>query len=292
MNGQLVNPTTLRNVVYSNQNVQQPTDGNNGQVLYYDNGAPTSSENLNFDGDELNIDGGLFATNPAKVNGWITSGGTNPVGATSLYPPVTYGASRSGSSIGWNLAIGYGEMVFMNNYLSSNGGFYFHQRTGQETSSVLLAASLEIAPPYTMAGNTYVSNLHTNGITRFMPPGPQVFPIGNSRSYNIEQRVYCGTFGPGQSDQLQLRLTEGGQLSIFITAVGTESNATYNGYAFRGSNTPGAGYLVTAPLPPTTGAVRISFGANTEGAWNIYFSNTSGVNAVWQVTHMANPLIV
>lgn len=66
MNGQLTNSRTMTAALYANQHETRATDADDTEILYYNNGAPTSSAGLTFDGSAVNVTGSVNTT--ANVN--------------------------------------------------------------------------------------------------------------------------------------------------------------------------------------------------------------------------------
>lgn len=286
--GQLSNTTTLNNVLYSNQQSDLATDENDGELLYYENGGPQSSPALTFDGTELLVDASLSVEESARSYGWITSSTRHTGPGTPLYPPVPYGSNiSSGASIGWNFSVGRGTMDFMNNYESAQGGFYFRQRTGDNTSAVVLASTFSQTPSEAIVGNTFVSNLHSTGITRFA-----LSPI---RSRPIDLIVYSGTIATGLSNSLILELTNAGMIEMTLMAPGTNQVARYIGTLYRSSGTAGQGYSYYPATPNGGGQIsanlEFGFGASTAGKWQIYGTNNTGVIGTFIIRILADPLI-
>lgn len=62
INGMLTNNKTMTAALYANQHENRATDADDTEILYYSNGAPTSSTALTFDGSALNVNGDLNAS--------------------------------------------------------------------------------------------------------------------------------------------------------------------------------------------------------------------------------------
>ena len=62
VNGMLSNNRTFTAALYANQHENRATDADDTEILYYSNGAPTSSSALTFDGSALNVNGDLNAS--------------------------------------------------------------------------------------------------------------------------------------------------------------------------------------------------------------------------------------
>jgi hypothetical protein len=79
INGALSNPGTLTGAVYANQ--IHAADAPENSILYYENGEPTSSENLTFDGSSLQLTANNFnitnttANVPSFINGYVKLNG-------------------------------------------------------------------------------------------------------------------------------------------------------------------------------------------------------------------------
>lgn len=83
ISNQLSNSKTLREVIYANQQENRATDADDTEILYYSNGAPTSSAALTFDGSALALDGDL------NVVRNITAGYDGPTGLNKGMKIVT-----------------------------------------------------------------------------------------------------------------------------------------------------------------------------------------------------------
>lgn len=83
VNGILSNSRTLTAALYANQIESRATDADDTEILYYSNGAPTSSAALTFDGSALGVDGDL------NVVGNITAGYDGPTGLNNGIQIVT-----------------------------------------------------------------------------------------------------------------------------------------------------------------------------------------------------------
>lgn len=88
ISNQLSNSKTVREVIYANQQENLATDADDSEILYYSNGAPTSSPQLTFDGDVLRT--------PGQVVGSLLRAQA-PGGATGSYVDIS--ALSNGSYI-------------------------------------------------------------------------------------------------------------------------------------------------------------------------------------------------
>jgi hypothetical protein len=71
INGALINPSTVTGALYANQNETFATDAQDTQILYYANGAPTSTPSLTYDGTGLTLDGELHTTGNVGITGTV-----------------------------------------------------------------------------------------------------------------------------------------------------------------------------------------------------------------------------
>ena len=97
MSNQLTNSRTVREVIYANQHENRATDADDTEILYYSNGAPTSSPQLTFDGDILRtpgtVVGGLLR---AQFEG--ATGSYVDINAQSNASFIDFGSSNNSTS--------------------------------------------------------------------------------------------------------------------------------------------------------------------------------------------------
>ncbi len=129
MNGQLTNSRTLTNVMYANQNAEFATDANDAQLLYYSNGAPTSSSALTFNSatSELNVLGSIVGStgilgDASIMNLLIGTSFNLPASLILAYAPTVTAATgytATAGSTGYTMDLGaiklsWGSQQFTN----------------------------------------------------------------------------------------------------------------------------------------------------------------------------------
>lgn len=139
MNGQLTNSRTMTSALYANQVETRATDADDKELLFYNNGAPTSSANLTFDQmtNELTINGTLngatgIIQDLTASNLSVSSLFTLPLSIVQSYPPLPVAGTNftvvDAGSTGQSINLGglkmvWGEAQFIRSALGSPGVF-------------------------------------------------------------------------------------------------------------------------------------------------------------------------
>lgn len=108
MSGALVNPSTVTGALYANQNESFATDAQDTQILYYQNGSPTSSANVTYDGTGVNIDGELRTVGNVGITGTVEINGDVGIEGTAN---LAIGANPSVSAVVGPLLLNRGTAV-------------------------------------------------------------------------------------------------------------------------------------------------------------------------------------
>lgn len=286
----LTNNQSLQRVVYANQNAENATDAKDDEILYYSNGAPTSSSELVFDGSSLKVEGGFVAGMRTLSTGALQPTGdqSNFGGWMNLqsniggkYPNVPVNSGAAGFSMGWNLTGSGGEAVIMNNFNGGGQGVHFRLRTG-ETASNLLAAVGVTSPGQETTGSLWSKNVWITGEDIYLP--------GIYRIREAYRKVYNGELGPLNSpnnpspaaNRLILQSLSGGAVTAFASSIGDSNEWAYYGglLAYKAAGNTKAWGTTTAPSSGTT--VRFSTGI-FEDQWAIYLINNTAAGFYWTV---------
>jgi hypothetical protein len=111
MNGVLANPSNIAGAIYANQNSENATDAQDNELLYYSNGAPTSSSTLSFNPSTNQLD--LIGTIAAVTGNIGTLSATTqlnlPLTQIQSYNPLPIASSffgATGRNQGYTLNLG------------------------------------------------------------------------------------------------------------------------------------------------------------------------------------------
>lgn len=111
INGVIANTANIVRAIYANQNAENPTDAEDNEILYYENGAPASSPTLSFSPstNQLDIIGTIVALTGSFSTLSATSQFNLPNSMIQPYDPtpaVTINFTASGINEGYTLNLG------------------------------------------------------------------------------------------------------------------------------------------------------------------------------------------
>lgn len=247
MTGQLSNSTIMKEVMYANQNVDVPTDENDGELLYYENGAPASSPSLSFDGTTLNLDGGL------NVNG-------GDVNITGDLLQVGFSSQQAGKGVQLYAVPGASDIAIIDLHSKPNPGTQTFdvriQATGGTNNVDGKGALNFFADGYGFNGNTSNSQpiSYFFGDTNLQPTVPALGLYNQGRQMAMQHYFWSGSStndptNPSRTIFLQDQRTA-------IPLFGTYNVSISSGFAGTGYVAIYTGWLIGKNASPATGIVQ------------------------------------
>lgn len=224
INGALTNPGIITAAVYANQNNEFVTDDQDNQIMYYENGAPTSSDALTFDGSEFVLNASNFSitntgTAPSSINGYLKINGT-----TEITGAIGQDGGNANLAIGPNpllVATPGPRLLYRNNTMPLYWTDSFNVDTGitfgtfiggvdtREYITVNGKSLFAINGPYVSTANTttiVVSNANPTNSYEFYPAGAFITDnLGGTLSSNSKAERIC-IYGVGNNNTHQVNV--------------------------------------------------------------------------------------